>query len=190
MYFFCAVQDVLQERAGKSSRLACKGLWAVCALANGVAQKEWISRSKQLVLRAQHQQHIWVGIFPCIMSNQVPRLKHPCCVCGLELSNGQSYVPTRTWSIASGQLQWHMGFSCLLKQCSSCALKLLSEFNQCSVKWDWQVDLFQNCTASLNLITSVERNCQFNLPKAGIAETGGNRSDHWNFVRAGLSLVQ
>lgn len=48
--------------------------------------------------------------------------------------------------------------------------------------------MFQNCTASLNLITHKERNCQLNLSKAGIAETGGDRSDCWNFVPAGSKL--
>lgn len=31
--------------AGKRSRLPCKGLWDVCALANNVTPKGWISRS-------------------------------------------------------------------------------------------------------------------------------------------------
>lgn len=50
-------------------------------------------------------------------------------------------------------------------------------------------DLFQNSTAFLNLIANVERNCWCNLPKAGGAATGGNRSDYWNCVRAGTELT-
>lgn len=43
------------------------------------------------------------------------------------------YDATRNWSVFSGYMYRHMGFGLLFKESSSCALKLLSELNLCSV---------------------------------------------------------